>query len=593
MSDFESDSVSSLHKRWLFTNINPSSEKFSFLISILSLATNVALINFVITPHTVTDFLVSFPIIAAVFSVTLVFDYLSLKGTPLNRFSKVLHVSAFANLLWTLTVIGGFISEFIINTNSPNINFVLQGMFMAIGLRIGIFVSVFGASLKRTIPISFIQPLIIFILFSFFYFNHIFYTNITVYLFGSAILFIGIMWTIIVDRIGRPNFTSAFKILQAFLIAWTENKSDEMEKIAEAKASPKVVNTLLMKFRPKDQRDISLVLPELHPGPFNPIGGSNLPFDIFKFYSNSAMVMHSISDHSLNIPSKKEVEKYLKSLNHINHLETGTKCSIPITITRNDCNCSGFALGKNVIILFSKSPFGMEDIPLEVKTDLEVYAQQVGFEQIMIIDAHNSLGPRIEENDIQTLINIGKETLLKLIESSQYDFKIGYANSFQINDQTAKELQKLPDLGQGQFGVLAISINNEVYLLCWIDSNNMKNGIREKIAMSLASQGFKVIEICTSDTHATSGKRNTKGYYTLGDVTSESKIINVFNTLATYARTNLKLSTFDIYKTESQVMVMGTDQFDHYSNALEKSFLVTKIFLAITFVVYILMLLFT
>jgi putative membrane protein len=593
MSDFESDSVSSLHKRWLFTNINPSSEKFSFLISILSLATNVALINFVITSHTLTDFLVSFPIIAAVFSVTLIFDYLSLKGTPLNRFSKVLHVSAFANLLWTLTVIGGYISEFIINTNSPNINFVLQGMFMAIGLRIGIFVSVFGASLKRTIPISFIQPLIIFILFSFFYFNHIFYTNITVYLFGSVILFIGVMWTIIVDRIGRPNFTSAFKILQAFLIAWTENKSDEMEKIAEAKASPKVVNTLIMKFRPKDQRDISLVLPELHPGPFNPIGGSNLPFDIFKFYSNSAMVMHSISDHSLNIPSKKEVEKYLKSLNQINHLETGTKCSIPITITKNECNCSGFALGKNVIILFSKSPAGMEDIPLEVKTDLEVYAQQIGFEQIMIIDAHNSLGPRIEENDVSTLINIGKETLLKLIESNQYDFKIGYANSFQINDQIVKEMQKLPDLGQGQFGVLAVSINNDVYLLCWIDSNNMKNGIREKIAMSLASQGFKVIEICTSDTHATSGKRNTKGYYTLGDITSESKIINVFNTLATYARTNLKLSTFDIYKTESQVMVMGTDQFDHYSNALEKSFLVTKIFLAITFVVYVLMLLFT
>ena len=593
MSDFESDSVSSLHKRWLFTNINPSSEKFSFLISILSLVTNVALINFVITPHTVTDFLVSFPVIAIVFSLTLVFDYLSLKGTPLNRFSKVLHVSAFANLLWTLTVIGGFISEFIINTNSLNINFVLQGMFMAIGLRIGIFVSVFGASLKRTIPVSFIQPLIIFILFSFFYFNHIFYTNFTVYLFGSVILFIGVMWTVIVDRIGRPNFTSAFKILQAFLIAWTENKSDEMEKIAEAKASPKVVNTLIMRFRPHDQKDISLVLPELHPGPFNPIGGSNLPFDIFKFYSNSAMVMHSISDHSLNIPSKKEVEKYLKSLNQIKHLESGSTCSIPITITKNDCNCSGFALGKNVIILFSKSPSGMEDIPLLVKTELEKYAQQVGFEQIMIIDAHNSLGARIEENDIQTLINIGKETLVKLTQSAQHEFKIGYINSFQINEQTTKELQKLPDLGQGQFGVLAVSIKNEVYLLCWIDSNNMKNGIREKIATSLTNQGFKIIEICTSDTHATSGKRNTKGYYTLGDITPESKIINVFDTLARHAKTNLKQSTFDIYKTESQVMVMGTDQFDDYSNALEKSFLVTKIFLAITFVVYVSMLLFT
>ncbi len=81
MSNFESDSVSSLHKRWLFTNINPSSEKFSFLIAILSLITNVALINFVITPHSIADFLISLPIIASVFSVTLVFDYLSLHHT--------------------------------------------------------------------------------------------------------------------------------------------------------------------------------------------------------------------------------------------------------------------------------------------------------------------------------------------------------------------------------------------------------------------------------------------------------------------------------------------------------------------------------
>ncbi|MDN5847072.1 MAG: DUF2070 family protein, partial [Candidatus Nitrosocosmicus sp.] len=395
MSNFESDSVSSLHKRWLFTNINPSSEKFSFLISILSLITNVALINFVITPHSLADFLISLPIIASVFSATLVFDYLSLRGTPLNRFSKVLHVSAFANLLWTLTVIGGYISEFIINTNTLNINFVLQGMFMAIGLRIGIFVSVFGASLKRTIPISFIQPLIIFILFSFFYFNHLFYTNIAVYIFGSVILFMGVLWTIIIDRIGRPNFTSAFKILQAFIIAWTENKSDEMEKIAEAKASPKMVNTLIVKLKPENQKEISIVLPELHPGPFNPIGGSNLPYDIFKFYSNCAMVMHSISDHSLNIPSKKEVEKYLMSLDQHNHLESGDKCSIPLTVRNKDCNCSGFALGKNVIILFSKSPSGMEDIPPDVKTELEIYARQIGFEQILIIDAHNSLGEKI------------------------------------------------------------------------------------------------------------------------------------------------------------------------------------------------------
>ena len=125
------------------------------------------------------------------------------------------------------------------------------------------------------------------------------------------------------------------------------------------------------------------------------------------------MVMHSVSDHSLNIPSKKEVEKYLTSLDKHNHLEAGDKCSIPLTIRREDCNCSGFALGKNVIILFSKSPSGMEDIPPDVKTELEIYAKQIGFEQILIIDAHNSLGEKIEQDNIEVLIKIGKECLIK------------------------------------------------------------------------------------------------------------------------------------------------------------------------------------
>ena len=105
MSNPESDSISSLHKRWIFTNINPTSQKFSFIIAIASLITNIIVINFVITTHNLVEFITPSPIIVTIFSATLLFDYLSLKGTPLNRFSKVLHVAAFASILWTLTVI--------------------------------------------------------------------------------------------------------------------------------------------------------------------------------------------------------------------------------------------------------------------------------------------------------------------------------------------------------------------------------------------------------------------------------------------------------------------------------------------------------
>jgi putative membrane protein len=587
MSNFDSDSISSLHKRWLFTNINPSSEKFSYIISVVSLLTNIILINFILNQNDLAEFVLASPVIVGVFTVTLLSDYLSLKGTPLNRMSKVLHVAAFANLLWTLTVIFSYVSEFIIFTNHPAINSIVQGMFMAIGLRIGIFTSVFGASLKRAIPISFIQPLIIFILISFFYFNHIFFTNLSVYLFGAVILTIGITWAIVIDRIGRPNFSSAFKILQAFLKAWTENKSDEMERIAEEKANSKSVKTFLIKL--KSKKDVMIVLPELHPGPFNPIGGSNLPYAIFNFYKNSAMVMHSISDHSLNIPSQKEVKKYLNSLNHLDYLESGDKCTIPVSISIDDCNCTGFALGKNAIILLSKSPSGMEDIPPDVKLNLEQYSKELGFDQTLIIDSHNSMGEKIEKHDINNFISIGKKCLEKLTHSEQFPFKIGYSNSLQIENQMAKS----PDLGDGRFGTLTISIKNKQYVLCWCDSNNMKKGIREKIIANLKTEGYNVIEVCTSDTHSTSGKRNTKGYYTLGDITNETKIINTFLQLAKLSKESISDSAFEIYKSESKVMVMGNDQFDDYSNALEKSFKVTKIFLSVTFIIYIAMLLVT
>jgi putative membrane protein len=590
MSNPESDSISSLHKRWIFTNINPTSQKFSFIIAIASLITNIVVINFVITTHNLLEFIISSPIIIGVFSATLLFDYLSLKGTPLNRFSKVLHVAAFASILWTLTVILSYVSGFIVYTNHAAINSVMQGMFMAIGLRIGIFTSVFGASLKRAIPISFIQPLIIFIILSFLYFNHIFFTNLSVYLFGSIILTTGVLWAIIIDRLGRPRFASAFKILQAFLKAWTENKYEEMERIAEEKANSRVVKTLLIHL--KSQKNVTIVVPELHPGPFNPIGGSNLPFDIFKFYSKSAMVMHSISDHSLNIPSHKEVKKYLDSLNQSTHIESGDKCTIPITNSLDDCNCSGFALGKNVILFLSKSPSGMEDIPQEIKLSLEQYSNELGFEQTFIIDSHNSMGEKIEKQDIDNFVNLGKNCLVKIKDSEQFLFKIGYSNSFQI-DQIKNENKKSPDLGDGQFGLLTISIKNRDYGLCWCDSNNMKNGLREKIMNKLNMGDFNIIEVCTSDTHSTSGKRNTKGYYTLGDITNETKIMDIFEQLVKLSQKSINESIYEIHKSESQVMVMGNDQFDDYSNALEKSFKVTKIFLAVTFVIYIAMLLVT
>jgi putative membrane protein len=56
---------------------------------------------------------------------------------------------------------------------------------------------------------------------------------------------------------------------------------------------------------------------------------------------------------------------------------------------------------------------------------------------------------------------------------------------------------------------------------------------------------------------------------------------------------NADISTFELLSTESSIRVMGKNQFDDYSFALDKSMNITKIFLVITFALFVIMLIVT
>jgi putative membrane protein len=184
-------------------------------------------------------------------------------------------------------------------------------LFTCHPLRIGIFNSVFGAKLFQAIKTAMIQPLIfLFLIIPYSVFIELI-SNVVAISFGLILIGIGVLWTILADRTGRPNLQSTFALLQAFLSAWTENKVDRIELILLSKSKDERVDTHIIKFTNKHQ-ELYWVLPNIHPGPFKEIGGSNLPYQIYNHFSQKAVVFHSASDHSLNIPSNGEVIKYLK-----------------------------------------------------------------------------------------------------------------------------------------------------------------------------------------------------------------------------------------------------------------------------------------
>jgi putative membrane protein len=597
------DSVSNIHRRWSLTRINFSSYKISLSLSLFS---SLIIIIFFDQFYLRLNLLNLFFFIITGISF-LVFSYFLdlflLRKTPVNKISKILHVSAFSNLLWLLILIFGYLAFIIFQKEIPPKEYLFEGMMLAIGLRIGIFNSVFGANLFQAIKTAMIQPLIfLFLIIPYSVFIELI-SNFVAISFGLILIGIGVLWAILADRTGRPNLQSTFALLQAFLSAWTENKVDRIELILLSKSKDECVDTHIVKFTNKHQA-LYWVLPNIHPGPFKEIGGSNLPYQIYRHFSQKAVVFHSASDHSLNIPSKGEVIKYLKSLSNTkNRVDYGNRCSIPIQVKNKKATATGIIFDNTPILILSFAPYGMEDIPEEISKELETYSKNEGFKRLFIIDSHNAMGKKIEKSENEDLLIAGKKCLKILKESPQYDFKIGLSNTNEIKNK----LVFGQDLGKSGLSIILIDVNKDVdcnidnnsssnnnqYVIGWADSNNMKSGLREYVLQNLTQKGIKMLEICSSDTHENSGFRTTEGYYPFGYTTKFEIIADHFYDLIEIACKKLEVYQYEILTVESTVKVMGTSQFRDYSNALDKAMNLTKKCLIITFGVIFIMLIFT
>ena len=582
------DSVSNIHRRWSFTRLNPSSYKISYIISLLSVSCIVFIIHAYDNKTNKIEILYFIILGQAFLTASCFLDFVSLRGTPLNKISKIFHISAFTSLLWLLTVILGVTSELLLAKNRGSFNnYIIEGMLFACGVRIGIFISVFGAGHGRSIAVSFLQPIILLFVFES---TLSYYRDLLIHPvgleFGFVYVLISISWTIVADRAGRPGVKSTFAILQAFLAAWTENKAENMEKIAESKAHREVIKTYIIKFKVINSKEISIILPEVHPGPFNPVGGSNLPFVLYNLFSKNALVMHGISDHSLNIPSKREVERYAETLSEVVVLEKGNTCTIPVQIKMEESTVTGIAFGNTAMVILSMAPKGMEDVPNSIRTDIEKYSSSLGFHYILIIDSHNAMGGHLTGSDKHNLLSAAKKCLEILKDAKQNEFKIGFANSDGVDSKEGL----IEDLGQAGLAAIAIQTRENMYAIGWADSNNMRNGLRERIVLTLNNHGMEMIEICTSDTHMTSGKRTRQGYYALGDRSDLDLVTQKYLRVAKNSIENMEVANFELVLAESNIKVMGKNQFDDYSSALDKSMNITKFFLGITLLIFVSML---
>jgi len=577
------ESVSSIHSRWSFTRLNPSSTKISFLISIIGTAFLILVVRGWIYKQD--DEL----LYALLFGIPpmvglALFDFYSLRKAPLNKLSKVFHVTAFSNVLWASTAALGFASHVLLGKESSPILYVIEGMFLAIGLRIAIFRSVFGARLLKSATVGVVQPMILAAIILGVP-SHDFVGNQINLVPLLGIIFVGItiLWTVLADKAGHPNIRSTFDLLQAFLAAWTNNEPNKMEKFIESRSEQQIVKTWIGRFTNNEGDSVNIIIPDVHPGPFNPIGGSNLPYVLFTAFSRKAIVLHSISDHSLNIPSKSELDRYVRSLDKQEIKSGYNLCSLPCQVHVSGFTATGLKFGSTVILLLSRAPEGMDDLSDELQKGLKGYSSSLGFTDTLVVDCHNALGTQLSERNNELLLAAGKQCLKELNLSEEFPFKIGFAN---LHDIPYEANSLKDDLGESGLATVVIYVKGRYFVIGWADSNNMDNALRKRIVSHMSNKGLEMLEICTSDTHATSGKRTRQGYYVFGSVTDPSVASELFYSLSRRSIANITSSKFELFSAQTKIKVMGKKQFDEYATALNKSMRLSKIFVLVTIVVY-------
>ncbi|MGD2106158.1 MAG: DUF2070 family protein [Nitrosopumilaceae archaeon] len=561
------DGVSNIHNRFSLTLINPSSHYFSLVVSLL-VGVAITAITYILYLGS-EDFWFRFPAVVAVLGVTQLIDS---RFTKRKEYSKALHASLFGNLIWLLTIVMG-IAASVVLSKEISLFFITFGMFLFASFRIGIFTTTLGVSIKKGWMICFVQPLSMFLVLIPQKMWVPMLTDSITLGYGISFLIIASVWSVLTDRAGRPEMESTHKTIQAYL-ASQKNDFTEAEEIMEQRSSKtKVATTQIRLHSPKQKIDFRMVLPEIHPGPYHPVGGSNIPYLIYKNLDSSAMVMHSISDHSLNLPSRNEVENYLKNLDNCVTKEEGLTCTEPVTVQINKSRVIGLLFGKNPLLFLSLSPYGMEDIPSFMKKDIEQYAKNRNYSKPLIVDTHNAMGKEISKEDAEDMLKAAKSCLDSLITKESYPIEFGYANSDDMDVWTE-------DLGMGGLGVMCLKIKDKKYFLGWADANNMENGVREKIVQNFADRNYDLLEICTSDTHFARVKaRNKNGYYHLGLITGADKLSGWLFEIAKKAENNISEAKYEILENQTEVKIMGEGIFEDYSKALDNSLKITKGFM--------------
>lgn len=333
-------------------------------------------------------------------------------------------------------------------------------------------------------------------------------------------------------------------IFHAYLEYYFNKNPEPFEKILEELSEKKDLELSLLLLNTEGGVNLSIFGLSVHFGPFGTIGSSPLPSRLIGVIENpnlKAILLRNLSNHSLNLPSWREIEKLkskmLEALSSAKQLE-----GYPVGIVQKEIegySVTVISICSYCIVLLSCPGHSVEDLPSEWMPKISSFINQHGFTPLIIADAHNSIDSsswKISDPDYNRLINLLGEALESLRKMSGEKLRIGFnrINSLALSSD---------EIGPGGISTLVFNLGGENHALIVIDGNNMVKDLRNYLVYHLKnSLNLSTLEIITTDTHLLTGIRKAKkGYFPIGFKTNMELLLktciesinNAINSLST------------------------------------------------------------
>jgi len=368
---------------------------------------------------------------------------------------------------------------------------------------------------------------------------------------------------------------SPLTVFQAYLDYHFNNNEEPLERLFEEASRENNLRLSIVTFKTIGMPPASLIGLNIHFGPFGTLGSSPLPSRLVEELEDESgrriMLLRSLSDHSLNLPSKKEVEKIgsmiIAGLNSAKSLE-----DFPVGVSQKEAEgycVTAARLGPYCIAFLSCPGHSAEDFPPEWLPRLSDVLKKHSLTPLLVCDAHNSIDASswvVSSPDEKTFASLLEEAAEDLEKASGRTLKTGFHRV---------RLKSLPsdEIGPGGVSSLVFNIDGENHVIIMIDGNNMVMGVRNRLAESLKKRfSVSTLEIVTTDTHVLTGlKKAEKGYFPVGFKTSMESLLEACGEALAGAVGKLSACRLEVYTDDTKLVKVTGDIFRELEKIVEYS----------------------